>query len=228
MSKKLPSLELGSINLDDYVNINIFSPMETDKSANSDPQDCTHFGYLVKDGHHLYPSQIIQRVKCSRCGKRFGNTVNEWNLYEYKIKLMHILYELFFEGCKQSKMSKRWSIPQSKLSSFKRKFVETIFQQHPKLVNYISHTLPRGVIYGDETYMGKMGNSNTEIVFCNDKFEILATGPVLTQKLSHSIFKTFFRIPNECREKLHNRWRIFIQDISTAKQPSSGVNSTIS
>ena len=53
-----------------------------------------------------------------------------------------------------------------------------------------------------------MGNSNTEIVFCNDKFEILAAGPVETNQQQVSIIKTFMKIPEDCRKKV----RIIVSD----------------
>lgn len=203
-----PNLHNEFVDYDEIIRITIFHTKEIDGSSKHGIQECNHLGYLVKDGHNISSTGIAQRYLCKNCKKRFGSETNEWRLYEYQYKLKEILYEIFFEGCGQTKMEKRWGIPQPKISQFKHYFVDTLFEQHPGLVISDLHELPLGVIYGDETYMGKMGNSNTEIVFCNDKFEILAAGPVEINQQQVSILKTFLKIPEECRKKV----RIIVSD----------------
>ena len=165
-------------------------------------------GSLVKDGYNISSSSISQRYICNACGKRFGNDVNEWNLNIYEEKIKQIAYELFIEGSKQVNMAKRWKIPQSKLSKFKKTLVNAIFEQKPDLLNTQKNNLPKGVIYADETYLGKRGNSNTEILFTNHDFNVLSTGIGEEQHLEESIIKTFFKIPEDTREKL----RVLVTD----------------
>lgn len=204
----LPYLRDEIVRIDDKIRISFFPTKEKYNSVKETSQECDHLGYIVKDGYNKALSGIIQRFACTRCKKRFGSKVNEWKLYEYQFKMKQLLYELFFEGCKQLKMEKRWGIPQSKISQFKHHFVDTVFEQNPEIVISEPHELPKGVIYGDKTYMGKQGNSNTEIVFCNDKFEILAAGPVEENQQQISIINTFNKIPEKCRKKI----RIMVSD----------------
>ena len=71
-----------------------------------------------------------------------------------------------------------------------------------ELIEQKLKALPRGVILGDETYMGSRGNSNAEIVFINNDYETLSTGPVDEGDLKESILKAFEKIPKACRKKL--------------------------
>jgi len=220
MTIVLPNLYNEFVNIDDIVRISIFHTKKNDRSLKHGIQECNHLGYLVKDGHNISSTGSTQRYSCNECMKRFGSETNEWKLYEYQYKLKQILYEIFFEGCKQSKMEKRWGIPQPKISQFKHYFVDTLFEQHPELVISDLRELPMGVIYGDETYMGKRGNSNTEIVFCNDKFEILAASPVESNEQQASILRTFLKIPDDCRKKV----RIIVSDGEPSYQTLTRLN----
>ncbi len=220
MTIVLPNLYNESVNFDEIVRISIFYNRKIDRSAKHGIQECNHLGYLVKDGHNISSTGSIQRYACSKCMKRFGSEIDEWRLYEYQYKLKQFLYEIFFEGCKQSKMEKRWGIPQPKISQFKHYFVDTVFEQHPELVISELRELPMGVIYEDETYLGKRGNSNTEIVFCNDKFEILAASPVESNQQQVSILRTFLKIPADCRKKV----RIIVSDGEPSYQTLTRLN----
>jgi len=51
-----------------------------------------------------------------------------------------------------------------------------LFQQNSQLIEQKLKALPKGVMLGDETYMGSRGNSDIEIVFINNNFETLSTG----------------------------------------------------
>lgn len=221
MANILKNLPIGSLDIDEIIKVNIFPTNKKGRSRNRPPQECRHLGVLVKDGHNISSSRMVQRIACAKCGTRFGNNVNEWDLNIYQEKLKQVLYELFFEGCKQIKMEKRWGIPQSKLSKFKHDFVETVLEQYPDLLNSIPYDLPKGVIYGDETYLGKRGNSNTEILFTNDNFEVLSTGIGEKKHLEDSILKTFFKIPMEYRDKM----RVLVTDGEVSYQTLTLLNS---
>jgi hypothetical protein len=207
--------------IDKKIKISIFHAKENPESTIYKTQECHHLGSLVKDGFNISSSGKIQRYRCKNCGKRFGNDVNEWILYEYQFKLKQLIYELFFDVSKQIKMESHWDIPQPKLSQFKHNFVDTVFEQNPHIIISESNELPRGVIYGDETYMGKMGNSNTEVVFCNDNFEILSAGPVYDHDRVGGIIQVFNKIPENCRNKV----RIIVSDGEPSYQTLTMINS---
>ncbi|MHA1766259.1 MAG: hypothetical protein ACTSVK_08350 [Promethearchaeota archaeon] len=221
MANIIKNLPIGSLDIDKFIKVNFFPTNERGRSRNSTPQECRHLGILVKDGHNISSSQMLQRITCSKCGARFGNNVNEWDLNRYQERLKLVLYELFFEGCKQTKMEKRWGIPQPKLSKFKHDFVKTVLEQYPDLLNSMPYDLPKGVIYGDETYLGKRGNSNTEILFTNDNFEVLSTGIGEKKHLEKSILKTFFKMPKEYRDKM----RVLVSDGEPSYQTLTLLNS---
>ncbi len=61
-------------------------------------------------------------------------------------------------------MTKQWGIPQQNLSQFKKSFVSQVFQQNSEVIEQKLKALPRGVILGNETYLGSRGNSDVEIV----------------------------------------------------------------
>ena len=103
----LPNLHNKFVNYDDIIRISIFRTKGNDKSSKHRIQECNHLGYLVKDGHNISSTGTVQRYFCKKCMKRFGSETNEWRLYEYQYKIKQILYELFFEGCKQTQMEKR-------------------------------------------------------------------------------------------------------------------------
>ena len=211
MSPILKNLYNEVLDLDKIIPLNYFFGIETWKSGKSQNilhENCNHLGYLVKDGKTSLISGISQRIRCKNCGKRFGSNINEWNLYEYQYKIKQILYELFIEGCKQKNIEKRWGIPQDKVSRFKKKYVGALFEQHPRLLIDKNKPLRYGLIYGDETFFGKRGNSNQEVIYCNEDFEILATISVIPNQLKKSINSAFKKIPVACREKL----RVLVTD----------------
>ncbi len=83
----------------------------------------------------------------------------------------------------------RWGIPPEILSRFKKTFVSQVFQQNSELIEQKVKSLPRGLMIADETFMGPMGKSNTEIVVINNHFETLSTGPAEEQDLKNSTEK---------------------------------------
>lgn len=125
------------------------------------------------------------------------------NLLLYQEKIKKVLYELFILKYPLTGVAIRWKIPQDKLSKFKKSFVLQVFQQNLKVIEQKIKTLPRGVILGDETYMGSRDNSNAEIVFINNDYETISIGPVDEGELKESILKAFNKIPEACRKKLH-------------------------
>ena len=86
------NLTIGSVDIDKIVKVNFFPTDIKGGSRNSNPQECKHLGVLVKDGHNISSSQKIQRIVCAKCGTRFGNNVNEWDLNIYQEKLKVVLY----------------------------------------------------------------------------------------------------------------------------------------
>jgi hypothetical protein len=163
---------------------------------------CAHIGSLVYDGFNYLQNKIEHRISCSKCGKRFGKAIEMWDLLSYQQMIKMILYELFILKYPLSGVAKRWGITQQKLSQFKKSFVSQVFQQNSEIIEQKIKELPRGVILGDETYMGEWGNSHAEIVFINNKYETLSTGPVEEGELKNSILETFHKIPEACRDKL--------------------------
>jgi hypothetical protein len=208
MPRKYESLYAEYLDLDKLIPITFFSEHHNQKSGKKQKKKCIHLGYLTKDGIHNENTDGVQRVKCSKCGKRFGREVNALELLDYQYKIKMVLHELFFEGCIQTNMEKRWGIPQTSLSKFKKSFVEETFNQKPDLVIGEPKELPQGLVYGDETYMGSMGNSNTEIVFCNDNFEILATAGKDQHSLGTTIINAFSKIPQKNRDRM----RVLVSD----------------
>ncbi|GAH37012.1 unnamed protein product, partial [marine sediment metagenome] len=163
---------------------------------------CAHLGSLVWDGFSTPKHKKDHRIKCSKCGKRFGNDLEMRNLLLYQEMIKKILYELFIFKYPLSGVAIRWEITQQKLSQFKKSFVLQVFQQNSELIEQKIKALPRGVILGDETYMGSRSNSNAEILFINNDYETLSTGLVDEGELKESILKAFEKIPEACRKKL--------------------------
>ncbi|GAH70945.1 unnamed protein product, partial [marine sediment metagenome] len=128
--------------------------------------------------------------------------IRMWNLLSYQQKIKMILYELFDLKYPLTGVAKRWGVPQEKLSRFKKWYVSQVFQQNSELIEQKLKALPRGVILGDETYMGSRGNSNAEIIFINNDYETLSIEPVGKGELKESILKAFEKIPKACRKKL--------------------------
>ncbi len=137
-----------------------------------------------------------------KCGKRFGNDVNTWDLLSYQQKIKMILYELFILKYPLTGVAKRWGITQEKLSQFKKSFVSQVFQQNSELIEQKLKALPRGIMLGDETYLGSRGNSDVEIVFINNDFETLSTGSADEGDLKKSILEAFHKIPEACKKRV--------------------------
>lgn len=194
--------------LDEIVPINFFSSPQFDDLPNRGSENCLHIGYLVKDGKggKDYPNQ--QRIRCSKCGKRFRGNLKMAEFLNYQLNIRELVYELFFAHCRQEEMAERWGMPQSKLSQFKRNFVDTLFKQHPLLGLTPDAPLPLGVLHADETYMGKKGNSNTEVVITNLNFEVMAAGPARKGDLQSSITGIFDSLPEQTQKRL----RILVSD----------------
>lgn len=188
--------------LDDFVPLIFFSIPRTTSLKNRKVKPCTHLGYLVHDGFNQTKAGKIQRVKCSRCKKRFGNDIQIRQLFEYQSNLKKLLYDIFFAKLEQKEINKRYGIPQAQVSAFKKDYVRCITKQHPNLFKTSHKTLPKGIINADETFVGKMGNSNTEIVVINHNFQILAMGSAATGDLLSSIQEVFGKIPIQTLKKM--------------------------
>jgi hypothetical protein len=208
MSPKYENLHAENLNLDKLIPLTFFSKKQMANPKIKQGEKCNHLGYLIKDSIRNINGLTKQRLKCSKCDQRFGSDVNALDLLHYQNKINYVVYELFLEGSKQKYMEKRWGIPQDQLSKFKRKYVGNIFVQNPNLVFEDLKELPKGLIYGDETYMGKKGNSNTEIVFVNESFEILATSAMENMSLGSTIINTFSKITQKNRERM----RVLVSD----------------
>ncbi len=189
-------------NLDEKIPINFFSGPKKRNSKSPSQIMCAHIGSLVWDGFNSIGPERDHRIQCSQCGKRFGNDLLMIDLLLYQEKIKKILYELFIFNYPLTGVAIRWGIKQQKLSQFKKEFVSQVFQQNSELIEQKLKALPRGVILGDETYMGSRGNSNAEIVFINNNYEMLSTAPVDEGDLKESILKAFEKIPETCRKKL--------------------------
>ena len=188
--------------MDDKVRINSFSSPKKRNSTSTSQNACDHVGTLVYDGYNEGACEQNHRIKCTKCGKRFGNDVDSWDLLLYQQKIKMILYELFVLKYPLTGVAKRWEITQEKLSQFKKSFVSQVFQQNLELIEQKLKALPRGIMLADETFMGPKGNSNVEIAFINNKFESLSTGFVGEGDLKDLILKAFGKIPEACRKKL--------------------------
>ena len=208
MYKEFHALHEINIDFDKFIPLKLSHNEDIKHLSRKSNLECNHLGYLVKDGTNSTRSGVQQRWKCQKCKKRFGTDTNEWEIVKYKYKLKLLLYEVFIEGCKQVNIEKRWHIPQEKISRFKKQFVGAIFAHNPRLIIDKKKHLKYGVIYGDETFFGKRGNSNQEVIFCNENFEILSTAPARPNYLKHSILSAFDMIPKQCRDKL----RVLVTD----------------
>ena len=188
--------------LDEKMLINFFSSPKKRNLKSASQQTCAHLGSITWDGFNNPERKIEHRIQCSQCGKRFGNDLLMIDLLLYQEKIKKILYELFHFNYPLTGVAVRWQIPQHKLSEFKKSFVLQVFQQNSEVIEQKIKALPRGVILGDETYLGSRGNSDIEIVFINNDYETLSTGPVDEGELKESILKAFNKIPEACRKKL--------------------------
>ena len=195
-------------NLDDIVPLNFFSAPNENSIKNKTENGCCHLGYLIKDGFNFIKGIQIQRVKCSECNKRFGTNVSMYDLLSYQTQIKQLIYDLFIGRNRELEMSERWQIPQSKISQFKKLYITRILEEYPNLLRSTPKSLPHGILFADETFMGRMGNSNTEIQLVNAEFQTLAAGPAREGALADSIQNVFRQIPEEERKKL----RILISD----------------
>jgi len=69
---------------------------------------CVHTGLFVYNGYNKLENEKPHRVKCIKCGKRFGNDVDAWKLLTYQEKIKMILYELFILKYPLTGVAKRW------------------------------------------------------------------------------------------------------------------------
>ena len=194
--------------LNDKMRISFFSGPIKRNSRSPSPQTCAHMGTITWDGFNTLNHKRNHRIYCSKCGKRFGTDLKMIDLLLYQDKMKKILYELFIFKYPLTGVAIRWEITQQKLSQFKKSFVLQVFQQNSEIIEQKVKELPRGVVLGDETYIGSMGNSNAEILFINNNYETLSTEPLEEGELNESILRAFHKIPEACRERL----RILITD----------------
>jgi hypothetical protein len=164
---------------------------------------CNHLGTLVKDGLHHHDDGNIQRIKCSACKKRFGNDVSMYELYTYQSQLQQLIFDIFYARIPQTVLESKWQIPQSKISRFKKSLITQMVRDQPELFESKENLLPRGILRADETFMGKRGNSNTEINMVNAEFRTIATGSARTGDLRESIRDTYMKIPESDRKRLY-------------------------
>lgn len=165
-------------------------------------RECHHLGTLVKDGFNQRQGSKIQRVRCSACQKRFGNDPDAHNLLTYQTRLKQVIYEMLIARNQESEMETRWHVPQPKLARFKKAYITRVLAEHPNLFKSSQSALPRGILLADETFAGRMGNSNTEIQMINADFKTIAAGPAAEGDLANDIQKVFHQIPASTRAKL--------------------------
>ena len=188
--------------LNEKMRMNFFSGPKKRNLKSASQQTCAHLGSITWDGFNTSKQKKEHRIQCSKCGKRFGNDLLMIDLLLYQEKIKKILYELFHFNYPLTGVAIRWEIPQHKLSEFKKSFILQVFQQNSEVIEQKIKALPRGVMLGDETYLGSWGNSDTEIVFINDDYETLSIGTANEGDLKNSILEAFHKIPEACREKL--------------------------
>ncbi len=188
--------------LDKKININFFSGPKKQNSKSISQQVCAHLGSITWDGFNTLEHKNQHRIRCSKCGKRFGKDIKMLNLLVYQEKIKKVLYELFFYKYPLTGVAKRWGIPQQKLSQFKKSFVLQIFQQNSEIIEQKLQDLPQGIILGDETYLGSRGNSDIEIIFINNDYKTLSIGIADEGDLKKSILEAFHNILEACRNKL--------------------------
>ncbi len=103
-------------NLDEKIPIKFLSGPKKRNSKSTSHIMCAHVNSLVWDGFNDIDPEEDHRVKCSKCGKRFGNALEMWNLLSYQQKIKMILYELFILKYPLIGVAIRWNITQQKLS----------------------------------------------------------------------------------------------------------------
>ena len=70
-------------NLVEKVRINFFSGPQKRNSKSDSQKLCAHLGSLIYDGYNELKLEKHHRITCIKCGKRFGNDVDMWNLLLY-------------------------------------------------------------------------------------------------------------------------------------------------
>lgn len=188
--------------LDNKVRLNIFCGPKTNESKPNSIIQCDHIGSLRYNGYNKSSTGKTHRIKCVMCGKRFGKETDNYDLLVYQQKIRKIIYEMFILTTNLKSIAVRWGIRPEMLSRFKKKLVQQIYLQNYEKIEEKLKSLPKGIILGDETFMGQMGKSHSEVLFINDNFETLATGPVQQGQLKKSILDTYNKIPEECTKKL--------------------------
>jgi hypothetical protein len=195
-------------NLDSKIPLNFFSAPHSKDKKNRLSENCSHLGFLVKDGHNKGLHTQVQRVKCAACQKRFGNNASIAELYTYQTQMQQLIYDIFFARINQKELESRWHIPQSMISKFKKSLTTQLLQE-PEVFTHISESwLPNGVLMADETFMGCRGNSNVEINMVNQNFQTIASGSATPGELQESIRQVYLQIP----EAERNRLRVLITD----------------
>ncbi len=189
-------------NLENKIRISFFSGPKKRKSKSNSQDACAHLGTLTYNGYNTIKNRKARRIKCSKCGKRFGNDVKMKDLLNYQQKIKKILYEIFIFKYPLKGIAIRWGIAPEVLSRFKKSFVSQVFQQNAELIEHEIKKIPRGVMLADETFMGSRGKSNVEIVVINNNFETLSMNPARKGALKKSILDTFNKIPEGNKKKL--------------------------
>lgn len=194
--------------LDEKIPIKIIPIHKNQIRENKRKFPCAHPYRLIKDGVNRLKDGNEQRYKCNVCGFRFGNETNVRVFNDYMIKTKEILYDLLIMDGLLSKVAEKYGIPQPKLSTFKKWAIRQIYSQNKEKLEHPIRRLPRGVMFADETFMGKKGSSNSEVVFLNIGSEYLAAGPVQRKNLFKYIQNVFNGICESARKGL----RVFITD----------------
>lgn len=188
--------------LDNKIRLNIFCSPKTKNSKIRTVTQCNHTGTLTFDGFNNKDGKQDQRVHCSQCGKRFGNNIDTYKLLVYQTKLKKVVNELFLLKNPQKGIAKRKKMDRGALCRFKKRFVEETYEQNKNLLESTLKGLPQGLMIGDETFMGQMGNSDVEVLFINNNYETLSTGPIKNNQKKQAILHTFNKIPHECSRRL--------------------------
>ncbi len=140
--------------LDEKIRVNFFSGPKKRNSKSDSQNVCVHLGTLTYNGFNILEDERVHRIRCSKCEKRYGKDIEMRNLLLYQQKIKMILYELFILKYPLTGVAIQWELPQDKLSKFKKSVVSQVCQQNSEVIEQKLKALPRGVILGDETYMG--------------------------------------------------------------------------
>ncbi|MBD3254780.1 MAG: hypothetical protein GF383_06790 [Candidatus Lokiarchaeota archaeon] len=108
-------------------------------------------GTLVYNGYNVINHEQVHRIKCTKCGKRFGNDVAMWNLLEYQHTIKKIIYEFFFFKNPLKGVAIKRGIPPEMLSRFKKSFVSQVYQQNKEIIEHRQKPFARGIMFADET-----------------------------------------------------------------------------